>query len=124
MGENKDYITHPDEKGSINISEEVISVIAASAAMETEGVAALSAGRDLTELLGKKSLGRGVRITVEGESVKVDLWLTVKLGVSVNKVGRKVQEAVSSGIESMTGFAVTEVNVHIVGIALNARKGL
>ena len=43
MGENKDYITHPDEKGSVNISEEVISVIAAAAAMETEGVAGLSA---------------------------------------------------------------------------------
>ncbi len=118
MGENKDYITHPDEKGSINISEEVISVIAASAALETDGVAGLSSGRDLTELLGMKNAGRGVRITVEGESVRVDVWLTVKLGVSVNKVGQKVQEAVAGSIESMTGFTVTEVNVHIVGIAL------
>ncbi len=121
MGENKDYVTHPDEKGSVNISEEVISVIAASAALETEGVASLSAGRDLTELLGKKNVGRGVKITVEGESVKVDLWLTVKLGVSVNKVGRKVQEAVASGIESMTGFSVTEVNVHVIGVTLGKK---
>ena len=118
MGENKDYITHPDEKGSINISEEVISVIAASAAMETEGVAALSAGRDLSELLGKKNLSRGVRIAVDGENVKVDVWLTVKLGVSVHSVGKKVQEAVQGGIESMTGFKVTEVNVHVVGVSL------
>ena len=109
MGENKDYITHPDEKGSVNISEEVISVIAASAALETEGVASLSAGRDLTELLGKKNVGRGVKITV------------VKLGVSVNKVGRKVQEAVASGIESMTGFSVAEVNVHVIGISLGKK---
>ena len=118
MGENKDYITHPDEKGSINISEVVISVIAASAALETEGVAALSAGRDLGELLGKKNLSKGVRLTVEDETVKVDLWLTVKLGVSVNNVGKKVQEAVAAGIESMTGFKVTEVNVHITGVNL------
>lgn len=121
MGENKDYITHPDEKGSINISEEVISVIAASAALETDGVAALSAGRDLSELLGKKNMSKGVRITVEGETVKVDLWLTVKLGASVNAVGGKVQEAVSASVESMTGFKVAEVNVHIIGISL-ARK--
>ena len=118
MGENKDYITHPDEKGSINISEEVISVIAASAAMETEGVAALSAGRDLSELLGKKNLSKGVRIAVDGENVKVDVWLTVKLGVSVHSVGKKVQEAVQGGIESMTGFKVTEVNVHVIGVSL------
>ena len=121
MGENKDYITHPDEKGSINISEEVISVIAATAALETEGVAALSGGLDISELLGKKNLSKGVRIAVEGESVKVDLWMTVKLGVSVNNVGKSVQEAVASGIESMTGFKVTEVNVHIIGVNLGRK---
>ncbi len=122
MGENKDYITHPDEKGSVNISEEVIAVIAATAALETEGVAGLSAGRDIYELLGKKNLSKGVRLTVEGENVKVDVWLTVKLGVSVNKVGARVQEAVSSAVESATGFTVTEVNVHVVGV--NLKKGL
>ena len=110
MAENKDYITHPDEKGSINISEEVISVIAATAALETEGVAALSSG--------KKNIGRGVRIEIEGESVKVDVWMTVSLGVSVNRVGQKVQEAIAGSIESMTGFTVPEVNVHVVGVAL------
>ncbi len=123
MGENRDYVTHPDEKGSINISEEVISVIAASAALETEGVAALSAGRDLSELLGKKNLSKGVRITVEDETVKVDMWMTVRLGVSVSGVGKKVQEAVAAGIESMTGFKVTEVNVHVIGVSLDSRKG-
>ena len=119
MGENKDYVTHPDDKGSINISEEVISFIAAEAALETDGVAGLSAGK---ELLGKKNPSRGVRITVEDESVRVDVWLVVKLGVSVNKVGQKVQEAVASSIESATGFTVTEVNVHIVGVNLGPRK--
>ncbi len=121
MGENKDYITHPDEKGSINISEEVISVIAASAALETEGVAALSAGRDLSELLGKKNVAKGVRLAVEGETVRVDLWLTVKLGASVNTVGARVQEAVAGSVESMTGFKVTEVNVHIIGVSLSRK---
>ncbi len=123
MGENKDYITHPDEKGSINISEEVISAIAASAALETDGVAALSSGSNLSELLGKKNLSKGVRITVDGETVKADLWLTVKLGVSVSAVGRKVQEAVAGSIESMTGFSVTEVNVHVIGVNLHSGKG-
>lgn len=118
MGENRDYITHPDEKGSVNISEEVISVIAATAALETEGVAALSAGRELSELLGKKNLAKGVKLTVEGENLRVDIWLTVKLGVSVNKVGRKVQEAVASAVESATGFTVREVNVHVIGVNL------
>lgn len=121
MGENKDYITYPDEKGSVNISEEVISVIAAGAALETEGVAALSGGRDIYDLLGKKSISKGVRIAVDGESLKVDVWMTVRLGVSVNKVGRKVQEAVAGAVESATGFKVDEVNVHVVGVNLGRK---
>ena len=119
MGDNKDYIVRPDEKGSINISEEVVAAIAAAAAVETEGVATLSAGKDFAELLGKKNLSRGVKITVVEETIKVDIWLTVKLGVSVSKVGGKVQEAGASNIESMTGLTVTEVNVHVCGISLD-----
>lgn len=125
MGDNnKDYISYPDDKGSINISEEVVAVIAANAALETEGVAALSAslGKDIAELLGKKNLSRGVKISYDGESVKADVYIMVKIGVSVSKVGQQVQEAVASNIESMTGFTVSEVNVHVCGIAFNREK--
>lgn len=120
MGENKEYVTHPDDKGSINISEEVIAIIAASAAAETDGVASLSAslGKDIAELLGKKSLSKGVRIAVEGESVKADIYIMAKLGVAVNKVAAAVQEAVAQAVESMTGLTISEVNVHVCGISL------
>ena len=37
MGENKDYMTHPDEMGCIHISEDVLASIAAGAAAEVEG---------------------------------------------------------------------------------------
>ena len=38
MGESKEYMTQPEENGSINISEEVIAAIAVGAAREVEGV--------------------------------------------------------------------------------------
>ena len=44
MGENKDYMTHPDEMGCIHISEDVLASIAAGAAdKEAAVVAAVSA---------------------------------------------------------------------------------
>ncbi len=122
MGENyKDYVTHPDEKGSVNISEEVIAVIAANAALDTEGVCSLStaAGK---ESLGKRSSLRGVRLIVEDEVIVVDIWIVAKMGVSVSGTAMKVQEAVASNIESMTGFSVSEVNVHVTGVALDRGK--
>ena len=54
MADAKEYISRPDELGNIHISEEVLAVIAAAAALEVEGVGGLSAnlGTDLAELLG------------------------------------------------------------------------
>lgn len=120
MGENKEYITYPDEKGNINISEEVIAAIAANAALETDGVAALSnsIGKDFAELLGKKSASKGIRM-VNDDGLKIDVCILTKLGVSVHKVGVDVQNAVSSAIESMTGISVREVNVHVLGVSLD-----
>ena len=57
MGEGKEYVSRSDELGNIHISEEVLAVIAAAAALEVEGVGGLAAnlGTDLAELLGKKT---------------------------------------------------------------------
>ena len=60
MGENKEYITHPAENGSISISEEVLAIIAACAVMEVDGVAGMSLSpvKDIAELFGKKLLSK------------------------------------------------------------------
>ena len=71
MAENREYITYSEEKGSINISEEVVAAIAAGAALETDGVAALynSPARDFAEIMGKRGVSRGARIKVEEEAI-------------------------------------------------------
>lgn len=124
MGENKDYITTPDEKGNINIAEEVVAVIAANAAADTEGVAALAnlpskEIKELQELWGKKSGTRGVRLVNGEDGLTVDVYLLAKMGFSVNKIGEAVQQNVSSVVESTTGIAVRQVNVHISGVQLD-----
>ena len=125
MGESKEYITYPDEKGSINISEEVVAVIAANAAVEVDGVACLSAsiGKDIAELLGKKNLSRGVKIhIIEEGQIRADVYVMVKMGCTVSEVGEAVQAAVMSAVESMTGLKMTSVNVHVSGIAMARAK--
>ena len=76
MADGKEYVSRPDELGNIHISEEVLAVIAAAAAMEVEGVGSLAAnlGSDIAELLGgKKNLSKGIHIAVEEESIRVDV---------------------------------------------------
>jgi len=121
MAESKEYCTHTDELGSIHISEEVLAVIAAAAALEVEGVNGLSAnlGSDLAELLGKKNLARGIRIQVTEEAVEVELSILVKYGYPIPDVARAVQDAVYTNIESMSGLRVEAVNINVGGIVFD-----
>ena len=44
MAENKEYMIHQEESGSIHISEDVIASIASTTALEVDGVSALKDG--------------------------------------------------------------------------------
>ena len=118
MGEGKEYVSRSDELGNIHISEEVLAVIAAAAALEVEGVGGLAAnlGTDLAELLVKKTLSRGIRLEVAEENVTVDVNILVKYGHTIPEVGRAVQEAVMSSIEATSGLTVEAVNVNVGGV--------
>lgn len=118
MADGKEYISQPDELGSIHISEEVLAVISAAAALEVEGVCGLAAnlGSDLAELLGKKSLSRGVRLQVQEENVTVEIAIMVKYGYTIPDIARAVQEAVSTSVEATSGLRVEAVNVNVGGV--------
>jgi uncharacterized alkaline shock family protein YloU len=117
MGEN--YITCREANGSINISEDVIAGMVRNAALEVEGVAGLAntAGAEISELLGIRSLSKGVKVQFADEKVIVDTIITVSYGSSVMKVARAVQEKVLAAVQATTGLDQVEVNVHVTGIA-------
>ena len=119
MSDHKEYVSRSDELGNIHISEEVLAAISAAATLEVEGVSALSAhlGSDLAELLGKKSLIKGIHIQLEEEKVRVELSVLMYYGHTIPEVGRAVQEGVKNAIESMTGLEVSGVNVNVTGVA-------
>lgn len=125
MADGKEYLSRPDELGNVHISEEVLAVIAAAAALEVEGVGSLSAnlGTDIAELLGgKKNLSKGIHITVLEESVRIDVSVLVKYGYTVIDVAKEVQNAVYNAIENTSGLAVEGVNVHVAGVTFERAK--
>ena len=116
MGDNKEYISKIEPEGSINISEDVLSVIAVEAIKEVEGVGGAGAA------LGKKGTGRSVRVSVVEETVTVDVTVLVKYGYAVNEVARQLQNAVSKAIGDMTGLSVAAVNVTVGGVLFDKDK--
>lgn len=115
MAETKDIKNQ--EIGDVNISDDVIASIAALAALEIEGVGAMTAGGvDFAELLGKKSISKGVKISSEENDTVIDLFMSVKYGAIVPSVAAKVQDAVLNAVESMAGITAKAVNVHVTGV--------
>lgn len=118
MADNKEYLAQrPEDHGNINIAEDVVASIAAIAAAEVEGVAALTSGSvDIAEFLGKKSTSKGVKIQITDKETVVDIYLTVKYGCVIPSIAKSVQESVGNAVESMAGLTVGAVNVHVTGI--------
>ena len=120
MAESKEYMTLPEENGSINISEEVIAAV--GAVREEEGVSGMmtSLGGSVTDLVNNKKNAqkgtRGVKIDMTGAALKLDLYLTVRYGTPIPEVAENAQKAVSSAVEAMTGCSVEAVNIHVGGV--------
>ncbi len=117
MGEN--YITCREANGSINISEDVIADMVRNAIVEVEGVAGLSntAGAEISDLLGIRSLTKGVKVQFVDEKIVVDTIITIAYGSNVVKVAQNVQDKVLTTVQMTTGLEKVEVNVHVTGIA-------
>lgn len=118
MGEGREYISHTEEMGSIQISEDVIAIIAAMSASEVEGIGNLAAniGNDIAEFLGKKNLSRGIKVQISENTVTVDVAILVKYGYTIPETAKHVQDAIYNGLEAMAGLTVRAVNVHVGGI--------
>lgn len=121
MDKKIERLEHNDV-GSIRIADEVVGIIAGLAATEVDGVAGMSAGLvgGIAEMLGKKSLAKGVKVEVGEREAAVDLYIIVEFGVRIPDVALKVQENVKKAIESMTGLEVVEVNIHIQGVGFSS----
>lgn len=110
------------DNGTVNISDEVVAVMASLAATGVSGVAGMSGGvaGGIVELLGKKSLSKGVRIVKEADSVLLELSVIVEYGAKIPDVAWEIQDKVKTEIETMTGIAVSGVNVSVESINVPA----
>ncbi len=110
--ENKETVT------TVKIADEVVSVIAAKAAGEVEGIASMtgSFAGEFVEKLGVKNLSKGIKVDIAESNVAISLSVMVKYGYKIPDVCKDAQAAVKTAVESMTGLNVSEVNMYVQGI--------
>ncbi|WP_374721534.1 Asp23/Gls24 family envelope stress response protein [Peribacillus tepidiphilus] len=113
-----------DSLGKVEIAPEVIEVIAGIAASEVEGVAQMRGNfaSGVVERLGKKNHGKGVKVELSDEAIKVDVYCVMKFGVSIPKVAQEVQDNIRQALLNMTALEADEVNIHVVGVQFETAK--
>ena len=117
--ENVENIGEVIEDDGIEISEDVIAVIAGVAVSEVQGVSGMAgsfAGGISEVLSGKKNLAKGIKVDKEEEKLKIDVNIIVEYGSRIPDVAFEIQNRVKKSVEGMTGLNVEEVNVHVQGV--------
>ena len=106
-----------NEQGSVNVTTNVYSEIAGTAASNcfgVKGMAARSVSDGLYHLLRKESMSKGVRIEFhEDNSISIDLHIIVDNDVNLNAVGSSIISEVRYVVSKCTGTNVRAVNVFV-----------
>lgn len=107
-----------DKIGSVRIATDVVPLIAALASQEIEGVTPLQDKKFIAFNINLKRLTRGIKVDIKGKKVSVDMSIGILYGYQVPEISGKVQNAVKTTIETMTGLEVTDVNVRISSVSV------
>ena len=110
-------------RGIVRIADEVLAIIAGTAAMEAEGVTGLAGHvSDASNKIARKHMTKGVNVSVAGQKVNLALAITAKMGTKLHEVSAEVQQRVKAAIETMTGLDVSEVNISVGAVSSERRR--
>lgn len=106
------------ELGEVNISDDVLAVISAMAALEVDGVVGMAGNitSEIVEKLGMKKLSKGVHVDVADNSVMIDVAIILRMNENIINISKKVQDKIKTTVENMTGLEVANVNVNISNV--------
>ena len=108
-----------NNKTELSVNTEVIEKMAEIAAKEVEGVSGLSKKSiDLKGIVKTKNAFKGVKVENINGAIEITVYICVKQNAKAKEVAEKVQNNIKDKIQTMTGNAVTQVNVNIADIEI------
>lgn len=109
--------------GTIHVSNDVIAVLAGSAALDCYGLVGMASRKQLkdgiAELLGRENLSRGVEVRLDQELVHIDLHIVVSYGTKISEVAHNVQSKVKYVLNEVVGLRVDCVNIIVQGVRVS-----
>lgn len=109
--------------GTVHVSNDVIAVLAGSAALDCYGLVGMASRKQLkdgiAELLGRDNLSRGVEVRLDSEMVHIDLHIIVSYGTKISVVAHNVQSKVKYVLNEVVGLRVDFVNIIVQGVRVS-----
>ena len=99
-----------DKNDTIQISDDVVAVVAGIAVSEVSGVAEMAGGfaGGISEVFsGKKNMAKGIKVDINGKNVVIDVNIIVEYGSRIPDVAFEIQKRVKKSVENMTGLNVS-----------------
>ncbi len=112
-----------NNKTELSVNTEVLEKMAEIAAKEVEGVAGLSKKAiDLKGIIKTKNAFKGVKVENINGAIEISVYICLKQNAKARDVAEKVQSNIKDKIQTMTGNAVTQVNVNIADIDITEEE--
>jgi len=109
---------------ALSINVDVLKKMTKIAATEVEGVAGIpNKNIDLKGAIKAKNPFAGVKVESINGALEIGVYIIVNKDAHVKTVAEKVQANVKDKIQTMTGTAVTKVNVIVADIKLDSEDG-
>ncbi len=107
----------------LEINDDVVIKMASVAALEVECVAGLvSKTTDIKEVFSKNDYSRAIKVNRTNDTTSLDIYISIVNGCDVRKVAEEVQTNVKTKLQSMTGNAVSKVNVFVADVVFNENE--
>lgn len=107
----------------LKISEEVIETIARLATIEIQGVDSLRASAlSLPDMLIRNRPKGPIKIDLIGDVAEISIAVVIKYGYKITDIAESIQNSVKSAVQSMTGIAVSKVNITVTGVSFKTAQ--
>lgn len=109
--------TANSQKGTLRVSENVIVTIVKNAAAEIDGVYKIATKPlSIKSLLQSSSDPSDIKVSMPDGACRITMSVVAKSGCNIVSVCEKIQEKVKAAVQSMTGVAVSRVDVSVTDV--------
>ena len=115
-------MTIQNDRGAIEITNEVFTLISGYAATNCFGVKGMAFRNmkdGIVSLLKRENMSKGVKATFEDGQVSIEIHIIVEHGVNISTVCQSIMTEIRYNVERLTRIPVKNVNVCVDSIMVD-----